>query len=609
MCPEEDAGSSPAPRIGAHEAAVLFLIAVAFDLLGDWRGALRVLNGRLFNPDSYMRLVRIEAGLRSGHIGYLIPRGASGAGFILHWSHLLDSLLLTASAPLEPLLGWHRALFWVGAASGPISVGLLAIAVVWASAPLAQQRYRWWGAIAIGVSLAIDGYGRFGVIHHHVLLVLVAVMVSGYAFRAAAGQEERRASIAAAAWLAFGLWLSPEAWPFGVLALGALGVAWLTGIAAAARALAVAGFALTLLLGAILLVDPPPGPAIAFDHVSLVHLALAGAIALLGAGLAAIDRFFASRARQARTESFRVSACGHAPILRAVLGIALAAILLGLWGELFLRALLGPAGLTSTPGAALMLNAISEMRPVFRLSFAIAFLFTGFFGVAAAGWLAWRRRSWLGAYGSICGLFLLALGLRYLRFSPYAEAFGAAMLAPVLTEISRQRSVGPVAQVLCRVGLLALFLLFPRVAPALDHGLQRTIAALKAAPSCALQDVAGRFGPYAGEVVLADPNLTPELFYRTDLKTVGSGYVRNVPGFLRARAAWRATPGATEPAAVRASAARLLLFCVRPGRSSLLAGAKGPTLLEALGAGHVPPWLHLLWQDKASGNTLYRIAG
>ena len=550
---------------------VLFAIAVAFDLLGGWREIPHVVRGGLFNPDSYMRLDRIEAGLRAGHIGYWIPR----AGFVLHWSHLLDSLLLAAAAPLVPLLGWHRALFSAGAVSGPVSVGLLAVAVAWAGAPLSEPRFRWWASVAVGMAPAIEGYGRLGVIHHHVLLVVVAVMVAGYAFRAAAG--ERRCGMAAGAWFAFGLWLTPEIWPFGILALGALGVGWLTGVAGTGRALAVAGVTTSVLVGAILPVDPPPGAAgaigVAFDHVSVVHLALALAVAAVGAGLEGIDR------------------AGLVGGRRAALGIGVGCCLIGAWVAIFPRAVAGPAGMSTAPGAGLMLAAISEMQPVVRPALVATFLLGGFFGVAGAGWIAWRRRSWLAAYGAGCGLVVLALGFRYVRFSPYGEALGAAMLPPVLTAMD--------GEVVWRVGLLAVLLLLPRVAPA--------FAAAPRVAGCALEGVAARLAPDAGQMVLASADLTPALLYRTRVRVVGGLYVRDVAGFLRGRAAWRADvvprgPGARVPEAVRASGASLVLFCRRAS------GSPGATLAGALARGRAPPWLRLLWYDRASGFALYRIS-
>ncbi len=550
------------------EAALLFGIAVGFDLLGDWRGIPQVFAGNLFNPDSYIRLVRIEAGLRAGQIGYAIPRG----GFVLHWSHLLDSILLAAAAPLVPWLGWHRALFWVGAASGPVGVGLLAIAVAWATAPLAEPSMRWWAGVAVGVAPGIGAYGRLGVIHHHVLLVLVAVMVAGWSFRAAAGW--RGAAVPAGAWFAFGLWLTPETWPFGLLSLGAIGVGWIAGNEGTARALTVAGATLGSLVLAVLLVDPPPGRAVAFDHVSVVHLGLAATIAALGAGLAGIDRL-------------RLGAAG-----RAGAGAALAVALLGVWAALFPRALLGPAGMTASPGAAVMLASVSEMRPASPPAFAIALLLGGAFGVAASAWVARRERSWLALYGALCGLVIFVLGARYMRFAPYGEALGAAMLPVVLSAIGAVK----------RVGLLALVLFVPRIAPSFAPVQQ-------AGPGCALADVAGRLAPDAGEIVLASADLTPELLYRTGVRTVGGLYLRDVPGFLRLRAAWDADPGRTVPEAVRATGARLLLFCARPAVPVTAGARTHPTLAGALERGRVPPWLRRLWHDPESGLTLYRIGG
>ena len=575
--------------IGWWEGVSLFLIGGVLDLLGDWRGIPYVVAGSLFDPDSYMRLVRIEAGLRAGHIGSVVARDASGHGVILHWSHLLDSLLLLAAAPFEPLLGWHRALFWAGAVSGPIAVSLLAVAVAWVAAPLAERRFRWFAAVAVGVSPGIGALGRLGVVHYHVLLVLAAVMTAGFAFRAAAGERGRE--LAAAAWLAFGLWLSPEAWPYGLLALGALGVAWLTGTRDAARELTSAGLFLALLLGAILLVDPPPGAAVAFDHVSVVHLSLAVVVATLGWGMMGLERL------------------PLAPPVRLAGGTACAAALFGVWGAIFPRALLGPAGLTMAKGAALFFAAISEWQPATQPVEAVAFLLLGVFGVAVAGWLALRTRSWLAAYGAFCSVVVLVLGFRYVRFSAYPEAFGAAMLPVALTAISRTPAASPVRQMLYRVGVLALVLLVPRAAPALDRGPVPMAVSVGEGSSCDLGEVASRFAPYVGEIVLSNPNLSPELLYRTRVDTVGSLYHRGLAAFLRLRAAWLAGPSSGVPDAVRASGAQLVLFCPRAARTVLLREAPHDALLAKLEAGEVPAWLRPLWHDQASDFTLYQVEG
>src|SRR3984957_2315885 len=112
---------------------------------------------------------------------------------------------------------------------------------------------------------------------------------------------------------------------------------------------------------------------------------------------------------------------------------------------------------------------------------------------------------------------------------------------------------------------------------------------------------------HAGQVVLADPNDSPELLYRTRSLTVGSLYHRNVAAFLRLRAAWRTGPSGTVPTAVRATHATLVLFCPSPLRSLLVADLPPDTLMDQLNHGRVPPWLRRLREDPHSGNVLYEV--
>jgi len=128
-----------------------------------------------------------------------------------------------------------------------------------------------------------------------------------------------------------------------------------------------------------------------------------------------------------------------------------------------------------------------------------------------------------------------------------------------------------------------------------------------AAASCSVRNLAAMLRPFAGQVVLADADVTPELLYRTGILTVGSLYHQNVAAFLRQRAAWRSLPSNTEPDAVRETGTRAVLFCPRSDRSLLVADLPPDTLADRLGRGEVPPWLTWVAMDRASGNVLYRV--
>jgi hypothetical protein len=91
------------------------------------------------------------------------------------------------------------------------------------------------------------------------------------------------------------------------------------------------------------------------------------------------------------------------------------------------------------------------------------------------------------------------------------------------------------------------------------------------------------------------------------VRTVGSLYHRNVPAFLRLRAAWREVPAAAPGPDFTATGATLVLVCPRPQRSPLVDGLPPTTLYDRLGAGNPPPWLRRLAVDPASGFVLYGV--
>ena len=108
---------------------------------------------------------------------------------------------------------------------------------------------------------------------------------------------------------------------------------------------------------------------------------------------------------------------------------------------------------------------------------------------------------------------------------------------------------------------------------------------------------------------MTDPNLVPELLYRTRILTVGSFYHRNAAAYMRLRAAWRAKPGDAVPEAVQATRARFVLACRGDQRrSSLVQDLPKTTLWDALIAGTPPAWLTEVAKDVQSGLVLFRVA-
>ena len=146
-----------------------------------------VLGGALVNPDSAMRLVRLHDMLAAGRTLDVVMRDGSGHGVVVQWSHLLDSLLLLLAMPLAPLLGWHAALRWVAPFVGPLCVAGLGAALAWAMAPIAERRWRLLAPVMAATAPPVLSYGLPGVVHHHLLIALTAVMAAGWAGRAILG--------------------------------------------------------------------------------------------------------------------------------------------------------------------------------------------------------------------------------------------------------------------------------------------------------------------------------------------------------------------------------------------------------------------------------------
>jgi hypothetical protein len=105
--------------------------------------------------------------------------------------------------------------------------------------------------------------------------------------------------------------------------------------------------------------------------------------------------------------------------------------------------------------------------------------------------------------------------------------------------------------------------------------------------------------------VLTEISDTPEILWRTRVRTIGSLYHRGIKAFMLARSAWRSGPSQTVPDAVLATQARYILACDMNGRPSFVGDLPETTLQDRLKRHDVPPWLHEVAQ--AGGYHLYSI--
>jgi hypothetical protein len=595
----------------------LFALGACLNILLGWHGWSGVLHGSLNDPDSYMRLVRLRQGIAAGHLVNIVKRDDGGAGVLVEWSRLLDILLWICAAPLQPFLGWSRALFVAGVASGPLAVGALGIALAFAARPLAEDRLLWSAPVAAALLPGLLSFAAPGVVHYHILLLALIAACAGSGLRAARGV------VGGASWSGFftglfgglAIWMTPETMPFILAVFGALLLRWaeppwqaLGRQARLAPILVVAGAGFIDMLAFGFAFDPPQGGylKVEIDRLSIVYV-------LLGIGVLAAAQALSRLPRWNLGQYERL------------VGLGIAAGVILLWVAVFPQVAEGPYGLMSADDRRRFFGVMLETRPLHGAPDMVAFLLPG---VLAFGYALWRAArpdrfwpdqfgphqygpdqkpawwaGWPWAYLALVTLISVALADRFLLFTEFPAGIAAALLPVALSEAGQRWRARPAAAMAARLAVLAAVLLLPEL-PALAGSKP---AASPHAASCSLRHIDQLLGRDKGVIVLAEVQDTPELLYRTPVETVGSLYQHGVAAYLASRAAWRSPPGATEPAAVAATGARLVLFCPKSSRYAPVQDLPPTTLWDALNAGTPPPWLFPRNADPASGWVVYEI--
>ncbi|GLR67400.1 hypothetical protein GCM10010909_20810 [Acidocella aquatica] len=572
---------------------LLFLLAAALNIVAgahQWPG---VLAGSLNDPDSYMRLLRLEDGIRAGHLVITVARDDSGAGVMVEWSRLLDMVLWLLAAPFAPFIGWHRALYVAGVALGPLGVGALGVVCAWVAEPFAARRFLWAAAVAAALLPGLQAFAIPGVVHYHILLLVLIVLTVGCVARA--WHDNITYGLLAGVSGGFAIWLTPETMPFVLMAFAVLLLRWLYVPLGKTITACAAGFFDVLSIA--LMIDPPQGgwgvPEI--DRLSLVYVVL-GMLLLAGAGgLWLLEARW--RLKHARP-----------------LGVALMVLAVAAWVAMFPKVAMGPYGIMPAADARKFFGVIAQQQPVRGLDL-LVYLGPGALALAYALWrvaarpdggIVAGRARWLWLYIAVCDAVALVLGVQFMLFVEFAPAAAAVLLPVALSEMSLRFEARPALAMVSRLGLLLAVLLVPVAAAGLNKPPAAQGAAGADYPSCNLREIAPLLVPAAGQPVLAGADAAPELLYRTQVETVGSLYHHGLQGYLRDRAAWRATPGAQVPAAVLATGARFVLFCPTAARYPLVADLPKVTLWDVLEAGNPPAWLQPLGSN-AQGWRLYKI--
>lgn len=569
----------------------IFCAAALLAIVASPDTVLQVFHDRLVDTDSYMRLLRIEQGIRRDCLSNLVYRDDSGKPLIIEWSRLVDAFILALSAPLAPFLGWHRALYIGGVATQPLFAGALGASLAFAAAPVAERQFLWAAPVVAVLLPGIRGFEAFGEVHYHIILLASIAFTLGWCLRAREGAV--RPMLYAGISGGFAIWIMPETMPFIMLGYGTLGLVWLSRPIGAGLAWCGAGFFVTTTLAT--LIDPPHGgPLIAeTDRISIIYVVLAGATALALGWFAWLDR-----------QNWQ-------PRWRTALGMMGAALCFAVWLALFPRVALGPFGLIPARDMKLFFGQMSEVQPIKGYVHVSLILAPGALAACYAIFCAWRQRAALlvsAAWLMLSAAIILAVALtaRFLIFQQIPAGFAAALVPIMLTDVTRHLASRPVLVAAARVGIFALFILGPYM-PGVAHALAYPKHHKPHQATCSTVGIARLLAPAAGKIVLTSVNYVPQLLFRTRILTVGSLYQHGIGAYLRARTAWRTPVGSVPPLAFRQTGAEFVLFCNTSTLNYLGKPTPRDALWPRLAQHRPPPWLRQIGGPTRQGFRLYEV--
>lgn len=587
----------------ASSALVIVIAWMLFHLLLAAAHDTPILTGGLLGPDSYMRLVRVEALLDSGAwYDHQIERSNAPFGEELHWTRPFDLLLLAGAAPLAPLFGWKAALYWAGALVSPLLQLLTALGFIWALRPLVRPGIWLLPAIALLIQPAVAATGLPGRADHHALFLLVFVLQWGFLLRALIDRRDRASPFWAGALAGVSLWLSVEFLLSAGLATVGLAVAWLLDPDKRASQNHRHAFGFVLVIAVAVLVEYPPwaSPQVAYDKISAVHLLLAGELFIfwmLVCGL--IER----------------RGAGVAGRLPGRLAIATAGAILALapLALFFAPFFAGPMADVDPRVQPIWLDKVLEMRdliPRDRKSLGDAIVYLGHLAVALP-FLLWRIRTiegigprlpWVVLTIAIVVFALAAFA--HLRFAAFAEVLILFAVALFIDNAFAAAGAirSDVRRGLARGGIMALLLVGPLLVgkTVTKSGLENF--AERDAPQTAnsLCDVRGATAfiesaqpdPAEPATVLAFMDLGPQILYRSRLQVIGTPYHRNGAGIIDGHAMLAGENDRAAHELMRMRDVDFVLLCPGPAERAFYTERNSTDrLYDRLIEGEPPAWL------------------
>ena len=538
------------------------------------------MHGLLGDPDSYMRLAVIEHDMVSGSglRSYVFPREGVPDGMMIHWTLPFDLMIWAMAAPFAHFMSWHAALAFITPAISVVSLALCALAAASITRAIGAKHAGPWAVAIVAVAPALLGYGEIGKVSHHVPAVAfglfslaAAVLVArspnapprlacGCLCRPGGlGKHGMQHHTRRCVWhpRAHCQLASGPGWPQDVL-LRRSG----PGFSCRAHRPATGGMW-----------------AFAADRFSMLQVIV---FAAMGVALQMVGL---------------LASLGETPWRRIVLGCVATLPPLALCFA-FAVVATHPVLPPDPDYIAYFWNSVAELRPAWTsLNLTVYSLFPGIFalGLLARGaWLHWARPQgivWLAALG-LLGVETLA-GVLSVRLVAHGAALSAALLGAFLrrhmvvkTKDRTGLVTGAIMLSFCLTGSLAAFY-------SIATGAMDTPSPDDTTSSCELgpQTAAAIAGHLPSKAVVAsDIWGSPELLWRTDLRTIAGPYHRNWSGISDMARILRWQDDDSIRSILRTRGATALLICMTKANYDRPLFTE-QSLMHRLAEDKVPSWL------------------
>lgn len=575
-----------------------------------------VLDGGLYGPDSYMRLVRVGELAEHGRwFDKFMPRSNAPLGEELHWTRFFDLVLLAGAAPLMPFLGVRAAIHWWGVAISPVLQLATLAALLWAARPFFERSGRVFLCVIFVCQPAVFYPFIAGRPDHHSLMSLLFALSVGVTVRLIRHPLRPRECLAAGGVLALDLWVSVESLMPVALVLLTLGFLWIARGGDFARKSLLVTLVTAAGIGLALLVDPPFGRwgAAVYDRLSVVHVVLMSLIALFWTLAVALEDRGVWVTR---------------PAARFFVAVAGAVAAVGVAGLAFPGLLAGPFADLDPRVVPVFLNVVEQSRPLITDNPETWKNAVYYLGPIVLGFPyllhrlsradAESRELWLYLAGAM--VLFLALTFYQLRWATYLDlllVFPVTGLLVALLEWMNRHLALPwralaraMAVVLFSIGFVVFGALLRRDAGAEDGEQARGPGACPVAAFAEFARAQAEEG--AVQRILANVFFGPELLYTTPHEVVATPYPRGPAGGIwDAYTIMTASRDEAAEALVRRRGVTWILLCPNSSEPILYRPLKpGPTFYARLAEGRHPAWLRpLALPPELAAFRLFEVVG